>query len=117
MRGRRGSAGLVGALLLHAGLFALLDHLGHERQTKGSDLEAIDLDLEKAPVDDTPSSPAAPAPAGHDGFPPPTPGGARTIARAADRAPPSESADRSTPLPPEAGSAFVFNPVAPGLTN
>ncbi len=119
---RREVVAVAGALVLHVATFAWLGRLG-SHETGGAEPAPIDLDLESAPndVENAPReetsiptvSPAA------SGEPPsvPSPGAARGMVRAPDRASPSESAEPSPLSPAESGSAFVFNPTAPGFSN
>jgi hypothetical protein len=117
---RREVAGLAGALLLHVAMFAWLGRMGPSRETGDAAPAPIDLDLESVPKDaenvprEESSIPTA-SPAAPDQRP--SPGAARGMVRAPDRASPSESAEPSTLSPAESGSAFVFNPTAPGFTN
>jgi hypothetical protein len=117
MRWRRESAGLVGALLLHAAAFAWLTRLAPAtRDARDSDRTPIDLDLDTVPVADAlPTVPGAMAASPIESRP------ASTIGRATDhpsgRAPPREPGEPLAPSPGESGSAFVFNPAVPGLTN
>ena len=118
MRWRRESAGLVGALLLHAVAFAWLGRIAPAaRDTRDHrDSTAIDLDLDTVPVEHPLSSvPEAPASVPVESLLPSTIG--RPTDHPSDRAPPKEPAEPLTPSPGESGSAFAFNPAVPGLTN
>ena len=119
MRLRREAAGLVGALVLHVAVFALLSHLGPPSREAITTDRAIDLDVEDVPPEETPSSLAALAAAPSAGSEEsrPTPAAMRGMARMPERASPGDSAEPPALSPPEAGSAFTFNPTAPGLTN
>jgi hypothetical protein len=117
MRLRREAAGLVGALVLHVAVFALLSHLAPPSREASTTDRAIDLDVEDVPAPDTPSSVAALAPGAGSEESRPTLAVTRGVARMPERASPGDSAEPPTLSPPEAGSAFTFNPTAPGLTN
>jgi hypothetical protein len=117
---RREVAAVAGALVLHVAAFAWFGRLGPSHETGDGaqapidlDLESVPKDVENAPREET-SIPAA-SPAASDEPHPAT--AARAMVRAPDRASPSESAEPTTQSPAESGSAFVFNPTAPGFTN
>jgi hypothetical protein len=119
MRLRREAAGLVGALVLHVAVFALMSRLAPPSREASATDHAIDLDVEDVPAPETPSSLAAlaavPSAASEEARP--TPAVTRGMARMAERASPIDSSEPPTLSPPEAGSAFTFNPTVPGLTN
>jgi hypothetical protein len=118
---RREVAGFAGALLLHVAMFAWLGRMGPSHETAG-EAPTVDLDLENVPQDvenarqeePAPSIPAPPV--GSDDLRPVV-AAARAAVHAPDRAAPSESSEPSVSSPSESGSAFAFNPSAPGLSN